>query len=1239
MLEDLQLDEAAHDHILLHELVHAATSFAVTRDLRNINQVITPMRNALERELKSRFSEQQMRDAGIKYAFQDNQEFLAEAMSNRALQELMAGIPVSGRSRSQVAMLERGRMPSWWDLFVRAVSDAIGMIRGRRGHSYMEQVLRVYESAAYADIVQTRMAKERWEEQWQNYGPGYEQRYAANLKDALPRDQLDVAHFKAEFGQRVDDVKDWATSGFAAVGRQKLANSLRTLGDLQRRAAELMGGTDNPFQKLGDVLVRKDPLRSKYRKLGERLEIKLAEFVQKHPTVYKALSQHLHEASRFGVDHTVPITHPNNGHISKTGARSTQQRQVHKEFAAEFAQFSPEAQALARELAEHYRAGWAQETKDTVTYVVKAALKTYRVRDKLPAGKTEQDIVDWVLARGAARVEDERTAEDKLYREALGNTADRLADITTARQLKGIYFPLARRGKWFVTATEKLAVPSGAVADPSSRDGNRFLFTDEKKATEYAENSDYLTKLTSYYIDPKTTLRVPAVFQEVDPSVPGGLRQAKRVFVITVQNKRMEMHDNRNTLIRRQRELAAAGHQVSGVALTRQMLEENTHQGVMPSHVETLLRHVEQTAVGSSTIGQQAVQDAIRESAIRAMTTPSALTRRLKRTGQMGYDTDMVSALREYNRSSASHRANMELAPEMADHQADLQKYINDRRRTETGTRIDQLQLLQSELMKRFKELGKPVEETGFSRFADAVMNVSFMRHLFSPHYTIINLLQPLMVTYPVIAAKYGHGAAWRETVRFYRMGGVRKSLGIGLGETWNAARNLNPYSAARITDAQLEGRGIQDQIWFDLVAGETDAKELTDMYDGMIDRGLGAASGLEAGAIAEEDMNTAEKALNRLTTVAKGFPEAAESINRYHTATVAYRLARRAGASIADAQREAWLTVEQTQGGYSRANSPLIFNNPLLRAPLQFKKYGVMYGQLFYGNVAKLVAPSSDPETRKLAAKTLARLSATTMVFAGAGGLPFVELARILANTAVAFGLSDDDWEDWENGMQEWFSSFIGEGASEAVMHGATRVAGIDTSNSLGADNLISFGQPKTLDEEGTLAWIGKMVLGASGGMGIDTVQALGQGDIVGAVPWPKVFKNVTDAIGLFTEGTVSKTTGEQYAPPVGVGGAIVKGLGFQPASSARQWETKGGGRTQREENQEWGRRKALFDAWNKAKNQGNTAEASRVFREDVKAWNRAHKDRKFRIDMGALMRSRKERERERRERQRALQ
>jgi hypothetical protein len=235
-----------------------------------------------------------------------------------------------------------------------------------------------------------------------------------------------------------------------------------------------------------------------------------------------------------------------------------------------------------------------------------------------------------------------------------------------------------------------------------------------------------------------------------------------------------------------------------------------------------------------------------------------------------------------------------------------------------------------------------------------------------------------------------------------------------------------------------------------------------------------------------------------------------------------------------------------------------------------------------------------------------------------------------------VAFGLKDDDWEEHEKDMQAWFQrasdwAFSDEGAiGEAVTRGLPRLVGMDLSGSLGADNLITFGQPKTMDSEGTMAWLFQsLVLGASGNMMWKSIEQLRDGDIAGAIPWPKIIKNLIDAQKLYSEGTVSKETGEEYMPPQSAGEAIVKGLGFRTADEAREWEAGGGGVKSKEKRKTSHARSVLMGRWASA----DAKERARIVREDIREWNASHKKSRERIDMADLYKSKRTREKRRKE------
>ncbi|HEX6829057.1 MAG TPA: hypothetical protein VF104_08765, partial [Burkholderiales bacterium] len=188
-----------------------------------------------------------------------------------------------------------------------------------------------------------------------------------------------------------------------------------------------------------------------------------------------------------------------------------------------------------------------------------------------------------------------------------------------------------------------------------------------------------------------------------------------------------------------------------------------------------------------------------------------------------------------------------------------------------------------------------------------------------------------------------------------------------------------------------------------------------------------------------------------------------------------------------------------------------------------------------------------------------------------------------------------------------------------------------LDVSNSLGNDNILLFGQPRDLSSDGTKVWLFNMLLGAPGNMMWDSVKALSDGDYAGAVPWPKIIDNFHKAYGQMTEGTVSKRTGEQYAPPTGPLEGVWQGLGFQPASKARDWEG-GPASTQKYEKIAFNQKQDLMGRWASLKGR----EASAFFKGEIAAWNKAHKDRNLKITYDGLLRSKRERQKNQRERER---
>jgi len=1200
--EELVLHQEAYAHTALHELTHAATSLALNLDIRGTARIIEDMRLSLFAQLSP------AERAEFDYAFTNVNEFLAEAMSNARFQELLSTLEMPADIRKQVSGLAADRKPSWWDGVVGMVSNAVGMLWGRRGHSYMEQIARLYPSLAYTERGQLQLSREAIGN-------------SARAKNAVPRHPVaDAEALLFDFRGIVDGSKSRYANA-VTPSRRRWRDMLTSSGELMRRSAEYFGGPDNPLARLLKVHVKRDQLRSDLRKNpghgieSEKLELAQAELQRTDKKTYNELSRILHEASRYAVDPTVPLNHPNNGHIYKTGSRHQQVRAMHAQLEKDWNALKSSGKTVGQQTIDHYRATAKLETEDIVRHSLDNAMKKFGAT--LPAGKTIDDAIQWIMSGHARRDAAHQTQADKDFHSALGKTAATVANVPMVREPKGVYVPFMRRGKYFISATER---PFGTLANPKNLPAgatldaeNRLLFRNEADLNAFADAHPTQVKVSTLYVNPYTGQKTTS-HPFAHPKNPTQLVIPRKVYVATVQNKRVEMSDNQSQLVARARELAAQGHHVSDVGISQKHLHQAVRE-MAPPEVTRLIRNLEQTTIGQTTVGQQAVGNAVYDAYIRQLTSPGALARGLKRTGVLGEDLDLVKSTRDYNRDFAHNIANMRLGSELSAADTEVQKYISARQHIEPpGTGLTTVrQAMYDEVAHRVTGWQGDSNQTNTMKVVNTIKDITFLRHLFSPHYSIMNSMQPYMTTGPVLSSRHGIVSTQREMRKAFRLG-RRKAVVAGLKQSLKSG--LQVFGQQQAAD--------NDAWWRQQVAGEPDAAELQDVFDEVRSLGWGASSGIEAPGISELDKNVFEKGVGRLVNIAKALPEAIEGVNRYTTAVAAYRLARQDGMSHAQAKSYAALTVEETQGGYGAANNPTFFQNPLLQPATQFRKYGLMYGQLFWRNVAWAFA---KPQERAQAAKAVAGLAFSTTVLAGALGVPLVEPLRMLVNAAAAAGLSDDDWEDKEQALQKWLAEMIswttgskslGEALAEANLRGYTRLIEIDTSGTFGNDNLFLFGQPKSLDEEGIYAWLAKAMFGAAGGMGADAAKAFKDGDYAGMIPWPKLIDNIQDAIKLKTEGTVSKTTGEQYHKPFSLYESAVKGLGFRPAEESRPFE--GGGASQRKaERRESGARKNLMSQWRNAKG----AERARIFREEIRDWNRAHKNPDDKIQMQDLMRS----------------
>ena len=644
--EELVFDFDAYAHTALHELTHAATSLALRLDVRGTRGIVTDMMMSLYAQM----TPQQLAD--FDYAFTNEAEFIAEAFSNVRFQAALSAIRMPADIRRQIGGIAADRKPTWWDGVVAMVSNAVGIVWGQRGQTYMEQVVKLYPSLAYSEQGQRQLAREEVARK--------------GLPRALPGDRaaaMDIDALGFDWLQIGNAAKSRTVNAFTPENRRK-RDIFSTSGELIRRSEDNFGGANNSLERKLRVHLKRDKIRSNYRKEGgpgiksEVLELAQADLQSKDKNEYNRLSSFLHEQSRYSVDATVGLTDAVNSHIEKTGARHRQVRAMHAALANEFAALQPATQALARQTVDHYRAAKDQGSADIIRHAITNAIQYGR---NLPAGKSIDDAIQWIMSGDAAKDVANQTQVDKDFHAALGNTAETLAKVPFLRKTKGAYVPFMRRGKYFISATERpfgtlqnpKNVPPGATLDAE----NRLLFKNEADLNAFADTYGGQLSIKSAYYNPYTGQRTTSA-PFAHPQNPTQLIVPKKLFVAEVQNKRVEMSDNYSHLVARAKQLRSEGHHSSDIGISKQHLEESVRQLQSPE-VARLIKNLEQTTIGQNTVAQQAIAAAVNDAFLRSMTSPGALARGLRRDNVLGEDLDLTKATRDYNRDFAHHKANL----------------------------------------------------------------------------------------------------------------------------------------------------------------------------------------------------------------------------------------------------------------------------------------------------------------------------------------------------------------------------------------------------------------------------------------------------------------------------------------------------------------------------------------------------------------------------------------------------
>lgn len=1072
--------------------------------------------------------------AGNAYGMTNEYEFIAEAMSNPEFQSVLQQTILPDDIAKQYGLKSGRMLRSAWDWFLMTVRRALGLPPGT--FTVFDAAMRV------GDYILTEAKN-------------------TNRMAADPADAMSFEAFPAFIGDKVRSFTQWVTN--TPVTEDELVSdagprlmAVRTFDNISRAADQYFGGAENNPVRVAQEVVEKmrvhgQDVFEKSTPLIESLYKLEKKYAGKNWDAFAELS---HDATMLNVHPDKPLTDPANAHLSK---------RKDAQAIAEWQRLNDRFNSLPDEL----KAAWGKTTgyyRDMQNAMAFSILKN-RVLKSLAGDMSEAEL-DAIARRYFNSMSTEADAAK------LGKELDSaLKAIDELKSIKGPYFPQMRRGDWAVLGRVAYTKPVNAKAI----DDTTYSFKDEKAATDYVNKvwreSGIKATVKRQYVDPATGL---TYFTDDDgEKVKASSKEpaAEKRFLVSVQDEFLEYHATQSEAEARAAEI---GKTMKKVAVEERRVQPQARGELYSEQLRSVMKRIEQKDAYKSLTPEARAETvrALNELSFQLFGATRIQSRRLPRRYVAGASKDVTRNAMEYAQSVSGYIGKLRYQPELDAAVKKMHDYIEanryqDRQRTVARSRIA------NEVDRR---LSAP-PAAAISRLDHGIqraLTVSFLDKLASLSYSVINSTQTITNTMPLLASRHGWARSTKAMTQAYSMIGGARNIGTGVANTGRALKVTQQVSLLDPVRSRLAKHG----------------SEYVQLFDYLRERGVVSSdAGMEVIKAVKNNggfWGGVDKTLSYGDSIARALPEAVEVNNRVASAVASYMLARAKNMSVDQARRYAYDVVNGTQFNYSQTNAPAFMNNPMARLIFQFKKYAQGQYQLLGEQVGKVLHGASRQEKVE-GVKALVNFAATTMVFAGALGLP-TEPIKYMLMAASAFGLgySYDDLErDVRKKAAEWMGSTAGEMFTRGVTRGLPAGFAFDLSSKMGLDNLTSFGQPRENSMDAWNAWLWKQVSGAPVSLGTDMIRGanlIATGEYQKGVELMLPFKQAADALTsyrLATEGKKSGVTGRQTLDPLNAAEVTMRTLGFRPGREAETLERDNAYYTVKKERM--GERQRLVSKW----------------------------------------------------------
>jgi len=529
------------------------------------------------------------------------------------------------------------------------------------------------------------------------------------------------------------------------------------------------------------------------------------------------------------------------------------------------------------------------------------------------------------------------------------------------------------------------------------------------------------------------------------------------------------------------------------------------------------------------------------------------------------------------------------------------------------------------------------------------ISDAAFLFYLVGVSYNIVNMTQVPLVAGPELAKRHGVARTSAALGRAYSLVGqapAAKLLKSGLGfldlgkkvagaatgrggadfnkDNWDVLKPMRDRIAA--TERRTKDPRAKRMLQFkQQLIGELVDEGHISMSMAMDSARVGARSHVN-----HDGSPRKQGAWEWTTDWMRAAPHTTEIMNRAVTATAAFELEfnrlvkaekttpsnTRISEMYQQAKEYARETTDQTQFVYNASNRPPIMRGSVGRTMLMFKQHPMGIYWAMFRNMHQAMK-GADLETRKEARKGLALFVGMHLIAAGAiGGTP-EPLKWMMWLAMWALGM-DDEYE-FERFIRETTSEAMGPEAGLLISKGLPAYLGVDISQRVGINNLLTFKGIDTSGRDSTVASVASMVLGPALDMSVGRMsEALqhynaGRTEKAFQVMMPKAIRDPWKAYNMAEGKGFVSSNGEMYFDSSTMSAAELATafLGFSPTRVGEVYSARG---VRWKEQQINRRRSNMLSQYYKALRFDDESALSSVL-DDMSDFNRQHLGTAFTI------------------------